>query len=341
MSRKGFTLIELLVVIVIIGILVAIALPNFLRIKEKAKEAEVKQNLHSVQLSLERYSTDNDALYPYFLYGGDSYYNIGTSARLASKRTVPFQNPETNPFDCFFPREYPKAAGIGDPATGAFGDSLLFEGYLTKYPKNPFVTRNFKTWFGAEGVGIQNLDGFPGCGGQDGDAMFNLGFLGEYPLLSIYTKDGNVNDIFLDFPGQFYYHPRFADGGTVTEHNVSETNARNAAGAGLDMLIPGGASVQQGYELISNDVNGYDLIAVGSAQNIGMDIDWSHGFGGAGGANHYLREGYLVNGQERNSFNQAGGYRERTSGDGFGDFYIIILNSGIDRKPYGSASSQN
>jgi type IV pilus assembly protein PilA len=44
MNKKGFTLIELLVVIVIIGILVAIALPNFIRIKDKAKEAEVKQN---------------------------------------------------------------------------------------------------------------------------------------------------------------------------------------------------------------------------------------------------------------------------------------------------------
>src|ERR1044072_5701629 len=72
MTRKGFTLIELLVVIVIIGILVAIALPNFIKIKDKAKEAEVKQNLHAIQLALERYAVDSDAsMYPMVVMGGD------------------------------------------------------------------------------------------------------------------------------------------------------------------------------------------------------------------------------------------------------------------------------
>jgi type IV pilus assembly protein PilA len=44
-QTKGFTLVELLVVIIIIGILAAIALPNFLNQSAKAKQTEAKQNI--------------------------------------------------------------------------------------------------------------------------------------------------------------------------------------------------------------------------------------------------------------------------------------------------------
>jgi prepilin-type N-terminal cleavage/methylation domain-containing protein len=56
-SEKAFTLIELMVVVVIIGILAAIAIPNFLRMQTRAKESDVKSVAHAVLLAVEEYKT--------------------------------------------------------------------------------------------------------------------------------------------------------------------------------------------------------------------------------------------------------------------------------------------
>ena len=57
-SRKGFTLIELLVVIAIILILIAIALPNFLEARLRAKVTAVKADQRTLQVALEAYRTE-------------------------------------------------------------------------------------------------------------------------------------------------------------------------------------------------------------------------------------------------------------------------------------------
>ena len=58
-SEKGFTLIELLIVVAIIGILAAIAIPQFSSYRQKAFDSAAQSDLKTMRTSLEGYYTEH------------------------------------------------------------------------------------------------------------------------------------------------------------------------------------------------------------------------------------------------------------------------------------------
>lgn len=126
MNKKGFTLIELMIVVVIIGILAAIAIPNFISMQDRAKEGSVKSNMHTVQLAVEDYAVKN----------------VGNYA--ADSDVTVLEVDVTNPFD--------------SGATGLQGEEADASGEVG-YEHDSYGSTNYTiTGYGKDGI-LQGADG--------------------------------------------------------------------------------------------------------------------------------------------------------------------------------------
>lgn len=93
-GSRGFTLIELMIVVGIIGILAAIAIPNFIKFQAKSKQTEAKSNLKAIFIAKKSYGAENNTFACASLCGwnaesGTIYaYNTGAQAYPATKAGV-------------------------------------------------------------------------------------------------------------------------------------------------------------------------------------------------------------------------------------------------------------
>ena len=63
LRSDGFSIIELTLVVVIIGIVAAIAIPNYIAMQARAKEAAVMEVAHTVQMAAENYAASSEGIY--------------------------------------------------------------------------------------------------------------------------------------------------------------------------------------------------------------------------------------------------------------------------------------
>jgi prepilin-type N-terminal cleavage/methylation domain-containing protein len=78
-NRKGFTLIELLIVVAIIGILAAIAIPNFLEAQTRSKVARAVSEMRNLSVALEAYRIDHNSYPCPTASDGQTFADAGTA----------------------------------------------------------------------------------------------------------------------------------------------------------------------------------------------------------------------------------------------------------------------
>jgi prepilin-type N-terminal cleavage/methylation domain-containing protein len=276
--QKGFTLIELLVVITIIGLLAAIALPNYIKAKDKAKEAEVKANVRTIEIALERYATDNDGSYPRYIWGGDE---LG--------------------WDYYFNNEF--VGNVDENGTeSAIYDPLVLYNYVESYPRNPFV-RDGKSVihqttafdgllgqgdprFGYSGTLMGNGlsdPRYPECddtlGGSDegtwggGSSATIDGDPGQTWTMGGWWNNARGKTVSSHWPGNFFY--RGGGDMLLTRGDLPMTNA-----VAMHQFYPSGGAKGDAKSIVQlSKIDRYLLGGYGASRTIGYDVlrmgDWN------------------------------------------------------------------
>ncbi len=119
-KESGFTLVELLVVISIIGVIIAMVSPNFNMMRERARNAALKSNMHQVQVVVEVFHLEKG-------YYADDFYEDGFGSYFPGGQwEISLGKFPTNPWtgkemdtDEFNPDDYDELADIAN--TSVYG----------------------------------------------------------------------------------------------------------------------------------------------------------------------------------------------------------------------------
>lgn len=266
MRDRGFSAIELTVTLTLMAIILVFCLPSFVRANVNEREEEVKANIHTIQIALERYAVDSGGYYPLFMIGAERDSNIIMNfSNMRDNYTATWPTYGMTPF-CKV-TGYNGATGI--TRIRQMVDPLIQWGYLSEFPVNPFARPDNGLW-NSSSDGNTGATGVYPYGGFHGDKMFDLGFgWGDTPQTDfiLYTTESidesaGDSDPDLDAPGNLYYHPIFEDLAPVYVHYAANYGA---------------VHLGMGNVVRNNDVVGYYLYGYGapahrdSFEKLGMD----------------------------------------------------------------------